>query len=211
MLAPLLHCTFIRKMAATIDRLSAAFTSLLLFHGILLSAASSKDEGIRTRKDSLVKELEVEYFQEPGYFSADVHRDIRAVYPRRHRRAVRYTEYSAPPVQETQTGLLFTVSSVLADAPLRRFTLNSTSVDFNLVNVDESTGSVYLADGQRLDYENESMRRLSIVVKATKIIDMSGTGSKFLLLDYTIYISFLTPVIFSPTPTPVLAIVLSLV
>ena len=73
--------------------------------------------------------------------------------------------------------MLFTVSSAISDANLRRFTLNSTSAGSNLVTVDGSNGNVYLAIDQRLDYENEQMRPLIIVIEATSLTDRFGAGN----------------------------------
>ena len=84
-------------------------------------------------------------------------------------------EYRADPVSEARRGMLFSVSSTVSDANLRRFALNSTSAGSSLVTVDGTNGNVYLASGERLDYEDERMRPLTVVIEATSLTDPSGT------------------------------------
>lgn len=90
----------------------------------------------------------------------------RTLWTSRHRREVSEKNWQADPVPETKQGLLFALSSAITDANRREFFLNTTSAGRRLVNVDSQYGNVYLASGQRLDYENNDMRPLTVVVDA---------------------------------------------
>ncbi|KAK7504547.1 hypothetical protein BaRGS_00004033 [Batillaria attramentaria] len=135
-----------------------------------------KEEARWISNEAVLSSLDSDFSLERGYFSSDLHLDTRPSVQSRQRRAVRTVEYQADSVPETQVGLLFTVSSVVPDFRDRRFSINRTSVGSNLVNVDPFTGNVFLTDGQRLDYEDEDMRQITVVLEATKLTDNSGTG-----------------------------------
>lgn len=169
-----LSCTFSRNMASSVSPLSALF-ALFCLHCLCVSTVCGVNSRTRHSSQSVLATLDSE-FSAGHYFSSHIHGDTHSVWTR-HKRAVRSVEYRANPVPEDRRGLLFTVFSTVSDATLRRFTLNSTSGGSNLVTVDSSNGNVYLAVDQRLDYENEEMRPLTVVIEATSLTDLSGTGN----------------------------------
>ena len=169
-----LFCTFSRNMASSVFPPSALF-ALVCLHCLCVSTVCGVNSRTRHSSQSVLATLDSEFSMD-HYFSPHIHGDTQSVWTR-HKRAVRNVEYQANPVSEDRRGMLFTVSSAISDANLRRFTLNSTSAGSNLVTVDGSNGNVYLAIDQRLDYENEQMRPLIIVIEATSLTDRFGTGN----------------------------------
>lgn len=157
---------------------SAASLSALLALFCVLSLCVSTVIGVSSRTTrssdlSVLSTLDSEFSVDHYFTSHDVHHDTRSLWTRHKRAVLRLVDYRADPVPEDRTGMLFTVSSTVSDAMMRRFTLNGTS---NLVTVDATSGNVYLANGSRLDYEDEEMTPLTVVIKATLITNPEGTG-----------------------------------
>ena len=162
-------------MASTASHQSVLLAFYLL-HCLYVSTVCGLSS--RTRHNDLVLATLDSDFSADHYFSyhvGDVHRDTRSLWTR-HKRAIRSVEYKVPTaLREDKTGFLFSVSSAVFDA--RRFSLNRTSAGVDLVTVNPFTGNVSLAAGQHLDYENDAMRPLTVVVEARSVSDPFGTGN----------------------------------
>lgn len=162
-------------MASSSVSSRSALFALVSLHCLCVSTVCGVNPRTGRSSQSVLATLDSE-FSADHYFSSHVHgRDTRSVVWTRHKRATRSVEYRADPVSEARRGMLFSVSSTVSDANLRRFALNSTSAGSSLVTVDGTNGNVYLASGERLDYEDERMRPLTVVIEATSLTDPSGT------------------------------------
>ena len=103
----------------------------------------------------------------------------------RHKRDDRNVKFVAAVLPENRRGILFGLRNSISDAYDRRFKLLNTSVGTNVVDVDSINGNVYLAENKNLDYENDNMQPLTIVVQAILRYDPKGTSfySEFLTLN----------------------------
>ena len=71
--------------------------------------------------------------------------------------------------------MLFSVNRQVPDAAFRRFELDPESNWKDILSVDGANGNVYLHSTRgKLDYENEEMRQLVIIIDAIKRSNPSG-------------------------------------
>ncbi|KAL8590527.1 hypothetical protein ACOMHN_010963 [Nucella lapillus] len=185
---------------------TASLSALLAFfclYCLNVSTVSGVKSRTRHSSESVLTTLERE-FSADRYFSPHVHDDHRSIWTR-HKRAARTVNYQAPAVPEDRKGYLFSVSSTISDADLRTFTLVSTSVGDELVTVDSRRGRVGLAEGQHLDFENDAMVPLTILIQAVRMRDPSDV----VIINATMAIQDLNDEhpVFRNAPAPYLATV----
>ena len=90
----------------------------------------------------------------------------------RRRRAVSTVTASAS-VPETQTGQLYSYVSEFQNLLGRHFSLQSASAHEDLFEVTAG-GELRLREGRELDYEDSTMRTITLIVNATSTTDAEG-------------------------------------